>query len=277
MVLQRLYLVVLLVAALVSLIIGAFAWAGSNRFYPLLAPLAGSGTLLPVVTIAIPILAKALINAKSLKERIHIIKVIVEQFLTIVPVVIATLALTYIYPSRIVSCSLEQQWQSYFHTKDSRAIRTIQDGLQCCGLRSIHDRAWPFKDSTHGDNACELQFGYRRSCLDPWKETEQNLAWMVFTAAVLAFIVKFGATSYFAERVNGRNRNVGVVANEPNPRLIPYSDDETGQNDDHEADNDGGGTRHGTNSRWALIGEADDDTERGLRVVPSGLGRHEEA
>jgi hypothetical protein len=268
--------------------------------------LAGSGTLLPVVTIAIPLLAKALINAKSLKERIHIIKVIVEQFLTIVPVVIATLALTYIYPSRIVSCSLEQQWQSYFHTKDSRAIRTIQDGLQCCGLRSIHDRAWPFKDSTHGDNACELQFGYRRSCLDPWKETEQSIAWMVFTAAVLAFIVKvflflsfqrvlsmdrsliqvaylssysgqFGATSYFAERVNGRNRNVGVVANEPNPRLIPYSDDETGQNDDHEADNDGGGTRHGTNSRWALIGEADDDTERGLRVVPSGLGRHEEA
>lgn len=227
-----------------------------------------------------------------------------EQFLTIVPAVIATLALTYIYPNRIVTCSLEQQWQSYFHTRDSRAIRTIQDGLQCCGLRSTHDRAWPFKDSTHGDNACELQFGYQRSCLGTWEETEQSVAWMVFTAAVLAFIVKvfyfqrvlsmnrslmqiaylslcsgqFGATAFLADRVNGpRNSSIGALTNEPNPRLIPYTDDETGRDDNHEADNDGGGTRHGTNSRWALIGDADDDTERGLGVVPSGLGRHAES
>jgi hypothetical protein len=101
---------------------------------------------------------------------------------------------------------------------------------------------------------------------------------MVFTAAVLVFIVKFGATAFLADRVNGpRNSSIGALTNEPNPRLIPYTDDETGRDDNHEADNDGGGTRHGTNSRWALIGDADDDTERGLGVVPSGLGRHAES
>jgi len=98
---------------------------------------------------------------------------------------------------------------------------------------------------------------------------------MIFTAAVLVFIVKFGATSFLGDRVNSPRNS--AVTNEPNPRLIPYTDDETGQNDNHEADSDGGGTRHGTNSRWALIGDVDDDTERGLRVVPSGLGRHAEA
>jgi hypothetical protein len=114
----------------------------------------------------------------------------VDQLLTILPAVIATIALSYLSPGEILTCRLEEQWKSYFQSKNVRAIRAIQDGLQCCGFRSIHDRAWPFKDATHGDNACELQFGYGRSCLVPWREQEENATWMVFTAAVLAFVLK---------------------------------------------------------------------------------------
>ncbi|OKO91123.1 hypothetical protein PENSUB_13112 [Penicillium subrubescens] len=65
----------------------------------------------------------------------------------------ATLALAYLFPDRILSCNLDQQWQGFFQSKNSHAIRSIQDELQCCGLKSLHDRAWPFKDQSHGDNA----------------------------------------------------------------------------------------------------------------------------
>lgn len=78
------------------------------------------------------------------------------------------------------------------HLKNAHAIRSIQDKFRCCGLRSLHDRAWPFKDRTHGDNACELQLGYQSSCFAPWREKQQNTSWMIFAAVIIVFAVKVG-------------------------------------------------------------------------------------
>ncbi|RHZ59255.1 uncharacterized protein CDV56_105769 [Aspergillus thermomutatus] len=125
-------------------------------------------------------------------RRRNIILSIVDQLYSILSTVIATVALAYIFPENILSCRLEQQWQSYFRAKNAQAIRTIQDNLQCCGLRSTHDRAWPFKDRNHGDNACELQLGYPRSCLAPWQEQQRVASWMVFAAAVLIWTMRIG-------------------------------------------------------------------------------------
>jgi hypothetical protein len=122
--------------------------------------------------------------------RIRRIKAVWDQLLAILPTVLATLALAYLYPESILGCRLDQQWQSFFQAKDSRAIRSIQDSLRCCGLRSIHDRAWPFKDKDHGDDACQLQLGYDRSCFAPWRQQQQGVAWMVVTAAVLIWATK---------------------------------------------------------------------------------------
>lgn len=115
-----------------------------------------------------------------------------DQLQSILSTIIATVAITYLYPDNILSCHIEKQWQSYFQTRNSNAIRTIQDNLQCCGLRSTRDRAWPFKDRTHGDNACELQLGYQRSCFEPWRAQQRYVSWMVFTAAVLIWAGKVG-------------------------------------------------------------------------------------
>lgn len=106
--------------------------------------------------------------------------------------VIATVALAYLFPDNILACHLEQQWQAYFQAKSSQPIRAIQDNFQCCGFRSIHDRAWPFKDRTHGDDTCELQLGYHRSCLEPWGGQQQSASWMIFAAAVLIWAIKVG-------------------------------------------------------------------------------------
>lgn len=115
---------------------------------------------------------------------------IISQMQSVISTIAATVALAYLFPDRILSCNLEQQWQGFFHSKNSKAIRSIQDELRCCGLRSLHDRAWPFKDRNHGDNACELQLGYRRSCFAPWKEQQQKTSWMIFAAVIFVFAAK---------------------------------------------------------------------------------------
>lgn len=121
---------------------------------------------------------------------------ILNQIQTIISTIVATVALAYIFPDGILSCNLDQQWQAFFQSKNSHAIRSIQDEFRCCGLRSLHDRAWPFKDRNHGDNACELQLGYQRSCFAPWREHQQSTSWMVFAAAVFVFAAKVGLPSH---------------------------------------------------------------------------------
>lgn len=115
---------------------------------------------------------------------------IADQIHSILLSAIASVALAYLFPDNILACHLEQQWQAFFQSKNAHAIRTIQDSNQCCGLRSVHDRAWPFKDREHGDNACELQLGYHRSCLAPWRAQQQNVSWMIFAAAALIWAIK---------------------------------------------------------------------------------------
>lgn len=117
---------------------------------------------------------------------------ILSQSQTVISTILATIALAYLFPDRILSCNLEQQWQGFFQSKNSHTIRSIQDEFRCCGLRSLHDRAWPFKDRDHGVNACELQLGYQRSCFAPWRERQQSASWTVFAAAVLVFVVRVG-------------------------------------------------------------------------------------
>lgn len=118
-----------------------------------------------------------------------IINFAIDQSLTLLPVIVATLTATYISPSDD-NCHLEQTWQSYYHRKEVHSIRTIQDQLRCCGLRSTRDRAWPFKDANHGDDACERTTGYTQSCLQLWSEQERRVAVLVFAAAVLGWGIK---------------------------------------------------------------------------------------
>lgn len=175
------------------------AWSRTSSF---LLPLP---TWLPVlVTLLSPLTTITIVISKVFNRRAENapnvlrsrIVSIIDQLHSVLLTVIATVALTYLFPDKILSCHLEQQWQSYFQAKDTQAIRAIQDGFQCCGLRSIHDRAWPFKDRNHGDNACEVQLGYHQSCLVPWSGQQQVTSWIVFAAAVLSWAVKVSSAGF---------------------------------------------------------------------------------
>ncbi|KAJ5872780.1 uncharacterized protein N7529_005133 [Penicillium soppii] len=187
--------IVFIVGGAISLILGAMSWA---RTAALLLPLPtwvpAIATLISPITIltliATRILFPRLNNEAPRNYRWTTTFGILNQIQTIISTIVATVALAYLFPDRILSCNLDQQWQVFFQSKNSHAIRSIQDEFRCCGLRSLHDRAWPFKDRNHGDNACELQLRYQRSCFTPWRENQQKTSWMIFAAAVFVFAAK---------------------------------------------------------------------------------------
>ncbi|GAT31004.1 tetraspanin Tsp3 [Aspergillus luchuensis] len=109
------------------------------------------------------------------------------------------MAIVYGLPT-VASTVAAAEWQAYFRAKDAQPIRAIQDEFRCCGFRSIHDRAWPFKDKTTGDDACEVQFNYGTSCLVPWRQQQQSASWMVFAAAILTLLMKVCVALYQALR-----------------------------------------------------------------------------
>ncbi|KAJ5773957.1 hypothetical protein N7457_008853 [Penicillium paradoxum] len=187
--------IVVVVGGAISLILGAMSWARTAaQLLPLPIWVPAIATLISPITILTLIATRVLFprssNETSRNRRWTTISGILNHIQTIISTIVATVALAYLFPDRILSCNLDQQWQAFFQSKNSHAIRSIQDEFRCCGLRSLHDRAWPFKDRNHGDNACELQLGYQRSCFAPWREHQQNTSWMVFAAAILVFVAK---------------------------------------------------------------------------------------
>lgn len=115
---------------------------------------------------------------------------VLDQLHSVLTTVMATVVLAYIFPENILLFRMEQQWQSYFESRNPDPIRRIQDQFRCCGLRNTNDRAWPFKDHNFGEDTCQLQFGYQDSCLAPWSKMQRFSLWVVFTAAVLIWASK---------------------------------------------------------------------------------------
>jgi hypothetical protein len=70
-------------------------------------------------------------------------------------------------------------------SKNAQAIRAIQDALNCCGLRSTVDRAWPFRDARHEVTACQEAFGRARSCFEGWRGAERRVAGVILGVVVV--------------------------------------------------------------------------------------------
>jgi hypothetical protein len=151
---------------------------------------------MPAISALYPIISAVVIQlaARTLKNRYRnaaLLSGIVCYILTLIPVVLLTLALIYGVPSQLLSCSLESQWDHLFRTKNADAVRAIQGSLRCCGLNSMHDRAWPFPSNDVDARECERTQGWTVRCLDGWREQETTMAVLVAVASVAnwAFVV----------------------------------------------------------------------------------------
>jgi hypothetical protein len=166
----------------------SYAWARSAYFsLPLPMSVSATSAFYPIISaVVIPLAARTLKNRHN-----AVLFGTVSYILTLIPVVLLTLALIYSVPSQLLSCSLESQWGYLFRTKNVGAVRAIQDSLRCCGLNSMHDRAWPFPSKGVDARECERTQGWNVRCLDGWTEQETRMAGLVAVASVMnwAFVV----------------------------------------------------------------------------------------
>ncbi|RKF61490.1 putative tetraspanin tsp3 [Erysiphe neolycopersici] len=105
--------------------------------------------------------------------------------------IIATLSLTHIVPESALNCALGERWQELFVKKDELAIRAIQDNFECCGLRTVKDRAWPFKSNQ--PSYCFQTYGRSQSCLVPWRRSQKTNAGLIFLIVIVVFVAKVSA------------------------------------------------------------------------------------
>ncbi|KAI5296432.1 hypothetical protein KEM52_002700 [Ascosphaera acerosa] len=208
-------LMITLQFAVVGAVLGIYAWVRAAKLsLPLNTTLPALATFLPVIlTIITPLVS--LLNKQqqssttangprraraaavagpavfllALIPSLRTFLTFVDQLLTALPAILVALSTTYFTPEEIATCRLDAQWQRFWRSKDSDAIKSIQDQLKCCGYRSLQDRAWPFPDS-QTEGSCTAVLGYSKSCMKPWKDAERQAAVMVFVASVLGFFLK---------------------------------------------------------------------------------------
>lgn len=115
--------------------------------------------------------------------------------LSILEAALAVLAATLLQPE-LLRCELEARWQQLFHDKDMGAVRAIQDTLQCCGLWSKVDRAWPFPGDDHDARSCHASFSRDLRCGDMWSDRTRFVLglWLAVGAYGLVLKVCFSWT-----------------------------------------------------------------------------------
>lgn len=156
-------------------------------------------TLLSSLTLALPFISglsleiltrvqeRQVQKAEAFGSRYYMLTI---AALLIYETAVATLSGTYIGPPNTLTCGLDERWKWLFHTKDRDGIRTIQDALDCCGLHSTVDMAYPFPSRGVGADACGRTYGRTRSCFSDWRAEEQLVAGLMLLVVFLVFVWK---------------------------------------------------------------------------------------
>lgn len=81
-------------------------------------------------------------------------------------------------------CAMSSQWQSLFAARNRQAISMIEQTLQCCGFRTVRDRAWPWTDvqAGVGPDACVRQLGFTTPCFEGWGGEYGNVGGLCIAA-----------------------------------------------------------------------------------------------
>ncbi|MCJ1423940.1 hypothetical protein MMC29_001825 [Sticta canariensis] len=105
-------------------------------------------------------------------------------------------------PPDDLTCLLERNWSQLYSNKDDGAIKRIQEAHQCCGLKTVKDKAWPFPDKNHNSDACVKLFNRQKSCLGDWRQDEQIYAGLLLFVALMTFALKLLFLYLFTRKPN---------------------------------------------------------------------------
>ena len=77
-----------------------------------------------------------------------------------------------------------------YQTKDVTRVRRIQDALECCGFRSVRDKAWPFPSKEHAVDECVRAYGRTKSCGGVWGRERRMVLGVMVGIAVGGLVLK---------------------------------------------------------------------------------------
>jgi len=92
--------------------------------------------------------------------------------------------------TQTLTCGLESRWQQLFIAKDENTIRAIQDRFECCGFRSVKDKAWPFPGTGVSAKACVERYGWERSCEGHWTAEGRSVLGMIIGVGLGVVVLK---------------------------------------------------------------------------------------
>ncbi|KAF7562409.1 hypothetical protein G7046_g1715 [Stylonectria norvegica] len=149
-------------------------------------------TLLPIIGFLNAYIHPTLLRrSRTSPSRIHQLAPLVLQTLqALITTILATLLFEGVVPSQGLDCTLDNEWMGMFRAHDANGIRRIQDTLDCCGLNSVKDRAYPFPKGA--PSTCAETYGRTTACKGPWRgamQTTMGVDFAVMLAVGLMQIV----------------------------------------------------------------------------------------
>jgi len=109
--------------------------------------------------------------------------------LFILDTILITLASTAL-SNPTLTCGLESLWQQLFIAKDRRTIQAIQDSLECCGFRTVRDKAWPFPAKGVDAEECIKRSGWDKPCEGTWTAEGRSVLGMIIGVGVGVVVIK---------------------------------------------------------------------------------------
>ena len=198
MVARLLILAAILAVAAVSIAIAALVKINQLSLpFPTFVPTCN--IIIPIVTAAIWPVSRRL-TATVKQNAIRFLLPYLASASSFTPLALFVLSLVYAVPSDMSQCAADRHWLSMFERKDARAISGIQNRLLCCGLNSMHDRAWPFPNRNTDARACEKTQGYQRACGNVWRNEEMTVAVLTAISSLVkwVFLVSYGLSIRYA-------------------------------------------------------------------------------
>ncbi|KAL6892326.1 hypothetical protein GGI43DRAFT_191691 [Trichoderma evansii] len=163
-------LVVLLTSTVLFGIAAVVHFHSAHLSLPVSSAITILTALLPIVSFLNSFIYPSLLHsARNSSNPLHRLSPTILQTLQgLLTTILATLLFQNVVPSETVECLLDNQWMRMWRDHNAEAIRLIQDTLNCCGLNSVKDRAYPFpkKGVTI---TCPEMFGRDLACRGPWK------------------------------------------------------------------------------------------------------------
>ncbi|PON22802.1 tetraspanin [Trichoderma gamsii] len=130
--------------------------------------------LLPIISFLNSFIHPSLLHSARTSSNpfLRLSPTVLQTLQGLLTTVLATLLFERVVPSDTVECLMNNQWLGLWRDRNGEAIRLIQDTLNCCGLNSLKDRAYPISDP----KTCAAIFGRDQACRGPWRSALRGSA-----------------------------------------------------------------------------------------------------